>query len=475
MKKTLFASILLLLAVTCVRAQRLETRDERLDRVFGIAVRTLCGNVEDGIIKAGGAYGGEWTRDVAINVWNAANLLLPEEAERSLWHVTTGSRTMIGHQYWDQIIWVTGAYDHYLATQDTLFLRQAYIASANTVRRLEREAFDAEYGLFTGPSVFNDGIAGYEEPVFDPAVGSSYVLDYPEAAHVKCLSTNCIYYNAYLLLARMSDKLGFADDAAAYRQKAATLKQAIRKHLYDSETAAFAYLIDGHGTVHHFQEGLGLSFAILFGVVDRGEAARIVDGAYVAPYGLPSVYPAFKRFSKERPGRHNVLVWPFVNAFWADAALHAGREERFAFELENLCRLVTASDGCFYEIYDPYTGKVCGGWQVGGGPGPDGVWDSIHDQTWSATGFLRMVLRGVAGLEFTEQGLRIAPNPRLMARFGFERLTGLHCQQGTVDLVRRGSGDVIREILLDGKPAGGQSVLLPAPHTGRAVVEIVTE
>ena len=53
MKKTLFASILLLLAVTCVRAQRLETRDERLDRVFGIAVRTLCGNVEDGIIKAG--------------------------------------------------------------------------------------------------------------------------------------------------------------------------------------------------------------------------------------------------------------------------------------------------------------------------------------------------------------------------------------------------------------------------------------
>lgn len=131
-------------------------------------MQTLRGNVEAGIIKAGGAYGGEWTRDVAINVWNAANLLLPEEAECSLWHVTTDNRTMIGHQYWDQILWVTGAYDHYLATQDTLFLRQACTASANTMRRLETEAFDAGYGLFTGPSVFNDGIAGYEEPVFDP-------------------------------------------------------------------------------------------------------------------------------------------------------------------------------------------------------------------------------------------------------------------------------------------------------------------
>lgn len=297
-------------------------------------MQTLRGNVEAGIIKAGGAYGGEWTRDVAINVWNAANLLLPEEAECSLWHVTTDNRTMIGHQYWDQILWVTGAYDHYLATQDTLFLRQACTASANTMRRLETEAFDAGYGLFTGPSVFNDGIAGYEEPVFDPGVGSSYVLDYPEARHVKCLSTNCIYYNAYLVLAQMSDKLGHGDEAAIYRQKADTLRKVIRARFYDPATATFAYLIDGHGTVHHFQEGLGISFAILFGIVDRDEAARVVDGVYVAPYGLPSIYPAFKRFSKERPGRHNVLVWPFVSAFWADAALHAGREERFVSELE---------------------------------------------------------------------------------------------------------------------------------------------
>ncbi len=173
-------------------AQQLDTHYEKLDKVFQIATQTLYKNVKDSIIKAGGSYGGEWTRDISINTWNAANLLLPEVSEYSLWHVTTNHRTQIGHQYWDQIIWVTGAYDHYLATQDKAFLKQAYIASKNTMQKLENEVFDSEYGLFTGPSVFNDGIAGYEEPIFDPKNTSSYVLDYPNAKPIKCLSTNCI-------------------------------------------------------------------------------------------------------------------------------------------------------------------------------------------------------------------------------------------------------------------------------------------
>lgn len=62
-----------------------------------------------------------------------------------------------------------------------------------------------------------------------------------------------------------------------------------------------------------------------------------------------------------------------------------------------------------------------------------------------------------------------------MARFGFRKLTDLRYQQGTIDLKRKGSGEVIREIRIDGMPAGGQTALLPAPHAGRAVVEIITE
>ena len=348
MKKHIIPAILAGILAMQGHAQQLDTHNEKLDKVFQIATQTLYKNVKDSIIKAGGSYGGEWTRDISINTWNAANLLLPEVSEYSLWHVTTNHRTQIGHQYWDQIIWVTGAYDHYLATQDKAFLKQAYIASKNTMQKLENEVFDSEYGLFTGPSVFNDGIAGYEEPIFDPKNTSSYVLDYPNAKPIKCLSTNCIYYHAYQLMAEMADRLESPQEAETYRQQAETLKAAIRKHLFNTATCQLSYLIDGQGNTHHFQEGLGMAFAIMFGIVDSNEAKEIVDKAYVGPYGLPSVYPAFKRFSKQRPGRHNVLVWPFVNAFWADAALQTGRADKFVFELENLCNLVLDSKSCFY-------------------------------------------------------------------------------------------------------------------------------
>lgn len=474
MKKHIIPAILAGILAMQGHAQQLDTHNEKLDKVFQIATQTLYKNVKDNIIKAGGSYGGEWTRDISINTWNAANLLLPEVSEYSLWHVTTNHRTQIGHQYWDQIIWVTGAYDHYLATQDKAFLKQAYIASKNTMQKLENEVFDSEYGLFRGPSVFNDGIAGYEEPIFDPKNTSSYVLDYPNAKPIKCLSTNCIYYHAYQLMAEMADRLESPQEAETYRQQAETLKAAIRKHLFNTATCQLSYLIDGQGNTHHFQEGLGMAFAIMFGIVDSNEAKEIVDKAYVGPYGLPSVYPAFKRFSKQRPGRHNVLVWPFVNAFWADAALQTGRADKFVFELENLCNLVLDSKSCFYEIYDTYTGRVCGGWQTGHETGKDYEWDSIHDQTWSATGFLRMVFRGILGLQFTENGLQLTPNPYLMKHFGFETISDLRYQQGTLRIRRTGNGNTIKEIRINGRYAGRQTALVLAPHQRNTEIEIIT-
>ena len=78
---------------------------------------------------------------MAINTWNGTDLFIPEVMERSLWHVTDGRRT-VGHQYWDKIIWVQGAYYHYLLTRDTNFLKEAYICSRNTMKQLETVAYD---------------------------------------------------------------------------------------------------------------------------------------------------------------------------------------------------------------------------------------------------------------------------------------------------------------------------------------------
>lgn len=122
-------------------------------------------------------------------------------------------------------------------------------------------------------------------------------------------------------------------------KKAENLKTNIRTHLFDRETGKFNYLIDQNGDLHSFQEGLGNSFAILFDIVSPAEAEKIISQMQVTKFGLPSIYPHFKRFSDEKPGRHNMMIWPFVNAFYADACTRTGDYERFTFELFNLVDL----------------------------------------------------------------------------------------------------------------------------------------
>ena len=87
MKKAIFM-LLALCAALPLDAQSLRTGDELLDRAFALAIRTVDDNTDGLLLKAGGGYGGEWTRDIAINSWNGASLLRPEAARHSLWSVT---------------------------------------------------------------------------------------------------------------------------------------------------------------------------------------------------------------------------------------------------------------------------------------------------------------------------------------------------------------------------------------------------
>lgn len=434
-----------LFAGQTVVAQKIVTSEPQIDKAFTIAIETLFDNTPDSLIKAGGTYGGEWTRDVSINAWNGASLLMPEKAAYSLWSVTTDNRSLIGHQYWDKIIWVTGAWNHYKVTDDLKFMEQAFVASSNTMKKLETEVFDADYGLFTGPSVFNDGIAGYEEPIYQPNNESSYVLDYEASHSIKCLSTNCIYYEAYQNLSRMATRLDHNDQAAGYGAKAEKLKANIRKHLFDSSACRLNYLIDNQGNVHRHQEGLGISFAMLFGIVSPAESRAIIEGAYTGEYGLPSIAPTFKRFSADQPGRHNQMIWPFVNAFWAEACLKNGYSNRFMKEFRNLAMLaVDKGNNCFWEIYNEKTGEVDGGWQIGR------HWDSVHHQTWSATGYIRMVLTGLIGMEYTDSGMVLNPQYGLLHEIGFKELSQLRFNDSTLSIKFKGNGSKLSRVTVNG-------------------------
>ena len=65
-------------------------------------------------------------------------------------------------------------------------------------------------------------------------------------------------------------------------------------------------------------------------------------------------------------------------------------------------------DGQFVEVYHPKTGVPYGGAQERDGD-VHAVWKSCERQTWSATGFIGMILRCVIGLELENDSLSIAP------------------------------------------------------------------
>jgi beta-galactosidase len=451
----------------------ISTSSPVVNRAFDLALNTLHKNVKDSLIKAGGLYGGEWTRDITVNAWNAASLLIPKETEYSLWSVTHNRKT-IGAEYWDKIIWTIGVYNHYLINGDLNFLQRAYRCAAGTMIHMEDSVFDAAYGLFKGPSVFNDGISAYEEPIFVESIQHSGITGYPASTEIKCLSTNCIYFRSYVLLGEMADIFGEKQAAEQYRQKAAALKKNIRRHLYDEEKKRLNFLIDQNGDVHPHQEGLGIAFAVLFDVVSEEEARKIVEQVYVSEHGLPSVYPVLKRFSVERPGRHNAMIWPFVNAFWADACHKAGRKDLFEKEFVNLAHLAMDEDkgnNGFFEIYNATTGAVDGGFQVGktqtGGP----KWTSVPDQTWSATGYLRMVFLDLLGMRFSPEGLKIAPDYALLQKLDFSEIKAIPYRKATISIKFTGKGETPVSVFQDGETV--EQAFVPGDRDDAVAIEYV--
>jgi hypothetical protein len=424
-----------------------------LEPALKLAIATVDRNTRQGILAAGADYGGEWTRDCAINAWNGVSLLRPQVAETSLWSVTR-NRLTIGHQYWDKIIWTIGAWNHYKVTGSREFLAPAYACARNTMRELESTEFDKEYELFMGPSHLCDGIAGYPEPPQDPRNRSSFVLDHPNTKPMKALSTNAIYCGAYQCLIEMAQELKRPpNEADEYRTKAARLREAVNSRFWLEKENRFGYLILKDGTLDRSQEGMGVAYALIFGLCDKDRAELLLANTRRMPQGITCVWPNFPRFSDERPGRHNNMVWPMLSGFWGYAAAMHGSGKVFQFELENNARLALDRDkgnGNFREIYHAISGVPDGGWQSGT------HWNSCNHQTWSATAYLRLVLCGLVGLDFRPDG--VCFQPHLPAGYGTVKLDNLKYRGMVLSIAVRGAGDRVKAFRLNGQARDRPSV-----------------
>lgn len=360
------------------------------------------------MIRAGGSYENPWTRDSAINTWAAGRFILPQASKNTLLSVCTkdenGDPIIVpDNQTWDRIVWAVGAWEYILATGDRKFLEDARGIVARGLAQLHTERFNRETGLYRGGSFFNDGISGYPKDIYEPGKDHSFMGEHPRTETIMCLSTNCIYCEAWNILGKMNALLGFTDPEPELRRS--QLKEAIVRHFWNPETKKCSYMLYPDGRMDHSQELAGISFGVLFGILPASALENLEQEAY----GIPSILPPFPGlFSKERPGRHNNLIWPFLNGFYIHAAANSGLLDIAAKELANFTRLVNSADG-IYEIYDPYDGSVNGGWQIGGDDLQGHLWDSCPDQTWSAASYIGAILHGVFGIRVEENGIFFSP------------------------------------------------------------------
>ncbi|HEY3545537.1 MAG TPA: hypothetical protein VGK17_05535, partial [Propionicimonas sp.] len=352
-------------------------------------------------LKAGGGYDTPWTRDSAINTWQAAAWLAPEVARDTLLMVldSDGERVVWDTQWWDQIIWVVGARELAVVTGDRAWADQAYRIGIATLERLDERCL--VHGLYRGPAVMADGITGYPPYLHDPSLpGESNVGEHPATHDIHALSTNALYVMAFGALGDLAGLVGA--DPAPWRTRSIELAALARERFWLAEEDRFGYLlVDGQLTGE--QEGLGLALAILSGTATRGQARATVAGVRHAPRGLSAVWPSFDGYDLDHFGRHGAALWPMIMGVWAQAVARTGDAARFGAELDRLCGLFEGSAGEFLEVYHPVTGVPDGGWQVGR------HWRSEPDQTWSATTLLGTVLHGLAGLRATWSGLEVRP------------------------------------------------------------------
>ena len=257
---------------------------------------------------------------------------------------------------------------------------------------------------------------------------------------------------------------------ACFSENAKNMKKAINRAFWSSEKGSYTYIYDEFGGCDS-QEGIGISFAILFDIADEEKKRSILENYCTTPHGIPCVYPSFPRYDTpdgQGFGRHSGTVWPHVQGFWASAAAKCGSttlfDREFAAQTANALRSMQ-----FAEIYHPLTGETYGGRQERYGAAITD-WNSEPHQTWSATAYIRNVYMDLMGMDFKTDGIEFRP---VKSTFVNKReLEGLHYRNAVLNVSVIGEGSKIKSFRVNGKES---EPFISADESGELNIEIILE
>lgn len=318
----------------------------------------------------------------------------------------------------DDIVWVLGLWQAYLMTGNVELLAYILQEFAPFDQHFYRYFLDPADRLYRG------------QPTFIDVATDCYLGRGPSTTILlKALSTNCMYLEAFRVLARIARQLGFDAQATAMEARAGNLKHAIQRS-FGSHGYPFYKFEDG--TYSDRQEILGLAFVVLFDVVSPDEGAALLSGYHDGDYGRPLFWPFYGSDSVY----HDNSTWPFTEGFFALAEYKLGNKQDVIRKLmARLCR--HGLQGDFNEVLE---------WKTGACAGCPGY-------LWSSAAYLALVFKMIAGICVdAPDEIRFAP---VLPKEIGSRLTlsGLQFGKMMVDVHITGNGEHVAGCRVDGREA----------------------
>lgn len=417
-----------------------------LNFAYALAMHELHANLaENGLLKAGAAWCGAWTRDIAYAAALGADLAAAEPCRRTLMSrvkdgvilqdTGTGGGWPIST---DRVSWALGAWACYLSGGGRDWLEFCITALRNTLE--QDDAVLHCNPLVPGETSFLDWREQSYPVGMSPAqIGESYAL-----------STNVLHYLCRKLLARMLTEAGRPEEAEPYAASADELGKVINVRFRRPNSPKYAMYLTPDGRQDSHTDALGTALAVLSGLAGE-DSSRVLQMLPRTAYGTP----VFTPFNPEvKAAYHNFAIWPFVEAFVLMAQADQQNMEGVEFSMAAMLRsaLLNATNK---ENYHARTGRA------------DDTVSNSDAQLWSAAGMLGLFYHALLGLQFEHDSIVFSPCIPAMLE-GNHWFTGLHIRNMVLDVHINGYGTEVASVLINGHPA---SPLIDLSTEGHLQVE----
>jgi len=241
---------------------------------------------------------------------------------------------------------------------DDSWIEERYDEIVRIATRRESSHYKADYGLFVWENAMESGIDN------NSAVGND-----PERARtIAACDINSYYYREYLALAAVAGRLGRIEDAEHFNIRAAMLREALNRHLWDGDAQTYWNLDTVTGK--HVKCVACSNFIPLWAGMATQEHGREMIARYLwnedhllCDFGLRSLSamdPEYNNLNVINPySNWQGPVWPIANYFYFVALTRYSFTEEareLVGRLTNLYLMDFDFCGSLHENYDAETG-----------------------------------------------------------------------------------------------------------------------